>query len=63
MSDILKDDKGLGDTIAKVTKYTGIQAAVEYFNEKTGKDCGCKARQAKVNEMFPYKDKNKESKQ
>jgi hypothetical protein len=51
--------KGLGDTIAKITKRTWIQAAVEYGAKKIGKDCGCKERQAKVNEMFPYKDKNK----
>ena len=39
--------RGLGDTVAKVTKAFGV------------KPCGrCKKRQQKLNEMFPYKDKN-----
>jgi hypothetical protein len=38
--------RGLGDTIAKVTKAVGI------------KPCGgCKNRQAKLNKLVPYKDK------
>jgi len=44
--------KGLGDTIAKVTKYTKIDKLVEFV---AGEDCGCKARQEKLNKMFPYK--------
>ena len=38
--------RGLGDTVAKVTKVFGV------------KPCGrCKKRQQKLNEMFPYGDK------
>lgn len=38
--------KGLGDTIAKMTKKVGI------------KPCGgCRKRQEKLNKMFPYKSK------
>jgi hypothetical protein len=38
--------KGLGDTIAKMTKKVGI------------KPCGgCKKRQDKLNKIFPYKSK------
>ena len=44
--------KGLGDTIHKVTKATGIKAVVE---KVAGKDCGCKARRKKLNDLFPYK--------
>lgn len=40
--------KGLGDTIAKVTKATGL-------DKLAPKDCGCKKRQKKLNKMFPYK--------
>jgi hypothetical protein len=40
--------KGLGDTIAKLTKATGI-------DKLAPKDCGCKKRQDKLNKMFPYK--------
>jgi len=38
--------RGLGDTIAKLTKSVGV------------KPCGgCNKRQAKLNQLFPYKDK------
>lgn len=48
-------DKGLGDTIERVTTATGIRKVVEHVSKKTGKDCGCKARKEKLNKMFPYK--------
>lgn len=38
---ILKN-KGLGDTIASITKATGLDKLV-------GEDCGCKQRQQKLN--------------
>lgn len=46
-----KKSKGLGDTVAKITKAVGI------------KPCGaCKKRQKKLNRLFPYKeDPNVES--
>ena len=44
--------KGLGDTVARVTKYTKIDKLVEFV---AGEDCGCKERQEKLNKMFPYK--------
>tara|TARA_R100000322_G_C5345122_1_gene166792 strand:+ start:187 stop:363 length:177 start_codon:yes stop_codon:yes gene_type:complete len=51
---ILKEDRGLGDTIERVTKATGIKKAVDYVSEKTGKDCGCSQRKEKLNERFNY---------
>jgi hypothetical protein len=39
----------LGDTIEKVTKATGVKAAVDYVAKKTGKDCGCNKRKAALN--------------
>ena len=48
--------KGLGDTVEKITKATGIKKATEWIFDKLGKDCGCEARKQKLNEMFPYKD-------
>lgn len=51
----IEKDKGLGDTIARVTKMTGIKAAVEAVT----KDCGCKRRQNKLNKMFPYGRRDK----
>ena len=39
--------KGLGDTVAKITKATGIKKVVD-------KDCGCAKRQDTLNRLFPY---------
>ena len=49
-----KKSKGLGDTIEKITKATGIKKVVEKVSEVTNKDCGCAKRQDKLNELFPY---------
>lgn len=46
--------KGLGDTIEKVTEATGIKKAVDWFSDKTGIDCGCEERKAKLNKLVPY---------
>jgi hypothetical protein len=42
----------LGDTIAKVTKATGIEKLVKFI---AGEDCGCNERKEKLNKLFPYK--------
>ena len=39
----------LGDSIEKVTKATGVKAAVEFVAKKTGKECGCAKRKAALN--------------
>ncbi len=44
--------KGLGDTIEKVTKATGIDKVVKFI---AGEDCGCTERKLKLNKLFPYK--------
>ena len=49
-----KKSKGLGDSIEKITKTTGIKAFVDKVNKILGKDCGCKERKKKLNKMFPY---------
>jgi hypothetical protein len=49
--------KGLGDTVEKITKATGIKKAVELFSKATGIDCGCDERQEKLNKLFPYNGK------
>lgn len=46
--------EGLGDTIEKVTKATGIKKAVDYVFDKLGKDCGCDTRKEKLNKIFRY---------
>ena len=44
--------EGLGDTVEKITKATGIKKAVKWL---AGEDCGCDERQEKLNKMFRYK--------
>lgn len=52
--------KGLGDTIEKITTVTGIKAVVEAVSDIIGvEDCGCNKRKEQLNEMFPYKEKDK----
>ncbi len=46
--------KGLGDTIEKITKATGIKTVVDKVSKVTGKDCGCGKRKEKLNKIFPY---------
>jgi len=48
--------KGLGDVVESITTATGIKAAVDWFSEATGVDCGCDARKAKLNKLFPIKN-------
>tara|TARA_R100000781_G_scaffold7347_1_gene7123 strand:+ start:945 stop:1316 length:372 start_codon:yes stop_codon:yes gene_type:complete len=47
-------DKGLGDTIERITKATGIKKIVDKVSELTGKPCNCSERRDKLNKMFPY---------
>ena len=47
--------KGLGDTIEKITKVTGIKSIVEGAARVAKKDCGCGKRKDTLNKMFPYK--------
>ena len=50
------ESKGLGDSIEKFTKATGINAIAKAGAKAMGKkDCGCKKRQEALNKKFPYK--------
>ena len=49
-----KKSKGLGDSIEKITKATGIKKVVDTVSKATGKDCGCNKRQDTLNRLFPY---------
>jgi len=53
-SNYMAESKGLGDTIEKITKATGIKKVVDTVAKATGKDCGCKNRQNSLNKLFPY---------
>tara|TARA_R100000951_G_scaffold26581_1_gene22495 strand:- start:748 stop:1245 length:498 start_codon:yes stop_codon:yes gene_type:complete len=46
-----KTSKGFGDTVAKVTKATGIDKVVKTF---FGEDCGCNERKDVLNASLPY---------
>ena len=59
---ILKGDKGLGDTVERFTKATGIKNLVDKVSEFTGKDCGCKERRNLLNKMFSYDSLSDENK-
>ena len=49
--------KGLGDTIEKVTKATGIKKGVDAVSKATGKPCGWAKRRDSLNRKFPYNNK------
>jgi len=46
--------KGLGDTVAAITKATGIELLVKSI---FGENCGCDARQEALNKLVPYSSK------
>lgn len=43
--------RGLGDTVARLTRRTGIERAVKTL---FGEDCGCAERQERLNQWVPY---------
>lgn len=47
--------EGVGDTVAKITKATGIEKAVKFL---AGEDCGCNDRKDTLNHLFPYNKPN-----
>tara|TARA_R110001583_G_scaffold121731_3_gene272905 strand:+ start:156 stop:551 length:396 start_codon:yes stop_codon:yes gene_type:complete len=51
--------RGLGDTIEKITKATGIKKVVDKISKATGKACNCDKRKEALNNMFPYNEKSK----
>ncbi len=51
--------KGLGDTVEKFTKATGIKTVVNKIAQATGKDCGGGQRKDTLNRVFPYNKDNK----
>ena len=46
-----KKSKGLGDSIEKALKATGIDKVAK---KVLGDDCGCEERKESLNKMFPY---------
>lgn len=50
-----RKSSGLGDTVEKITTATGIKAAVDWFSETTGIDCGCDARKERLNQIWRWR--------
>lgn len=48
----MAEARGLGDTVEKVFKATGIDKVAKFL---LGEDCGCEERKEKLNNLFPYK--------
>ena len=47
-----KQSKGLGDSVEKVLKATGVDKVAKFL---LGEDCGCDTRKEILNKLFPYK--------
>tara|TARA_R110002020_G_scaffold36497_1_gene109698 strand:- start:505 stop:693 length:189 start_codon:yes stop_codon:yes gene_type:complete len=48
--------RGLGDSIEKFTKATGIKKIVNKVSQAIGvEDCGCDERRDSLNRVFPFK--------
>ena len=50
----MKKSKGLGDSIEKITKATGIKKVVDAVGKITKKPCNCGKRKDTLNRLFPY---------
>ena len=54
----MAESKGLGDTIEKFTKTTGVKTLTNFLNRNGvfgKKGCGCDKRKEELNKKFPYK--------
>jgi len=50
-----QDSQGLGDTIAKITNFFGIDKVADAVAKLAGAEgCGCNERRQLLNELFPY---------
>ena len=53
-SNYMEKSKGLGDSIEKFTKATGIKKVVDTVSKITKKPCNCDKRKNNINRLFPY---------
>ena len=49
------ESQGLGDSIEKFTKATGIKTFVDKVTDGLNIPCGCQQRKETLNKVFPYK--------
>ena len=47
--------KGLGDTVNKFTKATGVKTFVDKVSQGLNIPCGCQQKKETLNKVFPYK--------
>ena len=53
-----QESQGLGDTIAKITNFFGIDKVADAVAKLAGAPgCGCNERRQLLNKLFPYKEK------
>jgi hypothetical protein len=54
----MERSRGLGDTVARITHFLGLDRFASWFAKKVLglEDCGCERRQSKLNRLFPYKN-------
>lgn len=53
VQDVKKEaSQGLGDTLEKVFKATGVDKVAKWI---AGEDCGCDKRKEALNKLFPYR--------
>ena len=50
----MEKSKGLGDSIEKITKATGIKKVVNTVSKIVKKPCNCGERKNTLNRLFPY---------
>ena len=56
----LGETRGAGDVVHNVAKAVGADKVAKLVENVTGKDCGCGKRRAKLNKMFPKKERGNE---
>lgn len=53
-----QESQGLGDTVAKITNFFGIDKVADAIAKLAGVEgCGCDERRQLLNELFPYEEK------
>lgn len=55
-----KKSEGLGDTVAKITHFFGIDKLADKIAKLFGReDCGCNRRRKKLNKIVSYNDNSR----
>jgi hypothetical protein len=58
-----QQSQGVGDTIAKITNFFGIDKVADAVAKLAGAPgCGCNERRQMLNELFPYDNKTRKIK-